>query len=416
MVGAQGSVVDLAWLTKPSWRRYATLPYDLTVCGRMPSQDRFAGFCERLLLSAMVIDDGGVPPHHGGVFFLACCGACMNPIPVTLLTGFLGAGKTTLLNHILRGAHGQKIAVIENEFGPVNIDSALLIHEASEVIEMTNGCLCCTIRGDLDGHLRDLHARRAAGELAFDRLVIETTGLADPTPITQTFFASDALIQAYRLDGVIAVVDALHAPAQLAEHAVVRRQIGFADRVLVSKGDLVDEQALAALSARLARINLAAGQYRLAHGEVDLSLLFDLRGFHLDDSVLAAPAAHPAQLYQPALGASRPAFRAPAPAQSFADDIAALHLHHPGALDMLRISAFMNQLMEQHGDALLRHKGVLAIAGEPRRLIFQGVHKIAGFDYGREWGDEAPRSDIVLIGRSLPEAALRAGFAECVAG
>lgn len=132
----------------------------------------------------------------------------MNPIPVTLLTGFLGAGKTTLLNHILRGAHGQKIAVIENEFGPVNIDSALLIHEASEVIEMTNGCLCCTIRGDLDGHLRDLHARRAAGELAFDRLVIETTGLADPTPITQTFFASDALIQAYRLDGVIAVVDA----------------------------------------------------------------------------------------------------------------------------------------------------------------------------------------------------------------
>lgn len=212
------------------------------------------------------------------------------------------------------------------------------------------------------------------------------------------------------------MVDALHAPAQLAEHAVVRRQIGFADRVLVSKGDLVDEQALAALSARLARINLAAGQYRLAHGEVDLSLLFDLRGFHLDDSVLAAPAAHPAQLYQPALGASRPAFRAPAPAQSFADDIAALHLHHPGALDMLRISAFMNQLMEQHGDALLRHKGVLAIAGEPRRLIFQGVHKIAGFDYGREWGDEAPRSDIVLIGRSLPEAALRAGFAECVAG
>lgn len=340
----------------------------------------------------------------------------MNPIPVTLLTGFLGAGKTTLLNHILRGAHGQKIAVIENEFGPVNIDSALLIHEASEVIEMTNGCLCCTIRGDLDGHLRDLHARRAAGELAFDRLVIETTGLADPTPITQTFFASDALIQAYRLDGVIAVVDALHAPAQLAEHAVVRRQIGFADRVLVSKGDLVDEQALAALSARLARINLAAGQYRLAHGEVDLSLLFDLRGFHLDDSVLAAPAAHPAQLYQPALGASRPAFRAPAPAQSFADDIAALHLHHPGALDMLRISAFMNQLMEQHGDALLRHKGVLAISGEPRRLIFQGVHKIAGFDYGREWGDEAPRSDIVLIGRNLPEAALRAGFAECVAG
>ena len=336
----------------------------------------------------------------------------MNPIPVTLLTGFLGAGKTTLLNHILRANHGHRIAVIENEFGPVNIDSELLIQEASEVVEMTNGCLCCTIRGDLAHHLRSLHERKLAGELKFDRLVIETTGLADPTPIAQTFFAAPELAAAYILDAVITVVDTVHGPRQLDEHGVARKQVGFADRLLLSKTDLSGDPAVEALSARLARMNLQAPQYRLDHGRVDLDLLFEVRGFHLDEDMLSRQTPSQARLYTPSQGTPGGALRA-ASGNSFADDIAALHLHHDGPLDFQRISAFMNALMDEHGDNLLRHKGVLAIADDPRRLVFQGVHKIAGFDYGREWGDEAPRSDIVLIGRGLPEEELRAAFARC---
>jgi G3E family GTPase len=323
------------------------------------------------------------------------------PIPVTLLTGFLGAGKTTLLNHLLATA-GERIVVIENEFGPVNIDGALLIQETAELVEMTNGCLCCTIRGDLARHLHDLHARRASGELNFDRVVIETTGLADPTPIAQTFFGDPLLADAYALDAVITVVDAVHGAKQLDEQPVAGKQVGFADRLLLSKADLVEQTELATLGERLARINSEAAQYSLQHGKIGKELLFGVRGFHLDEDILRR-------------GTGGLSFR-PIGAKSFADDIAAMHLHHDGALDLARISDFMRQLVERYGDALLRYKGVLAIQAEARRLVFQGVHRINGFDYGREWGQgEAPVSDIVLIGRQLPQDEIRASFAACVA-
>lgn len=326
------------------------------------------------------------------------------PIPVTLLTGFLGAGKTTLLNHLLAEA-GERIVVIENEFGPVSIDSELLIRELDELVEMTNGCLCCTIRGDLSRHLHELYRRRCDGELNFDRLVIETTGLADPTPIAQTFFSDDTLAEAYALDAVLTVVDAVHGAQQLDQHLVARKQAGFADRLLLSKTDLIDEAVLASLSARLAAINSQAGQHRLDQGRIAPELAFGVRGFHLDGNLL-----------RPASSERSLSFR-PASERSFADDIAALHLSHDGPLDLQRISAFMNQLVDNHADQLLRYKGVLAIAGEPHRLVFQGVHRITGFDYGREWqADEAPRSDIVLIGQQLPADAIRAEFAACLAG
>lgn len=324
----------------------------------------------------------------------------LSPIPVTLLTGFLGAGKTTLLNRLLSAPHGLRIAVIENEFGPVNIDSALLVRDTAEVIEMTNGCLCCTIRGDLAGHLHDLQHRRAAGELAFDRLVIETTGLADPTPIVQTFFGEPTLLETYQLDGILTLVDALHAGQQLDQHALLRKQIGFADRLLISKADLVSSAALAALGERLTAMNPLATQLVLQPGELPFAQLFELRGFHLD---AAAPA--------PALERFRPLGR------SFADDIAAMHWQHQGWVDRQRVGAVVQALLAEHGDDLLRYKGVLAVRDDPRRLIFQGVHRIAGFDYGRAWAaDEAARCDLVLIGRQLPAERLQAELSACAVG
>lgn len=323
-------------------------------------------------------------------------------IPVTLLTGFLGAGKTTLLNHVL-AASDERIVVIENEFGPVNIDSELLIQETAEVVEMTNGCLCCTIRGDLARHLHELHQRRDRGELSFERVVIETTGLADPTPIAQTFFGDPLLADAYVLDAVIAVVDAVHGAAQLDAQPVAAKQVGFADRLLISKADLAEALALETLAQRLANINSQAGQYRLENGKIDTSLLFGLRGFHLDEDILRR-------------GQGGLKFRA-AGERSFADDVAAMHLHHAGMLDLGRVSDFMRELLAEHGDALLRYKGVLAIAAEPRRLVFQGVHRISGFDYGRAWEEGEPaESNIVLIGHNLPQEQIRSRFAGCVAG
>ncbi|WP_443191635.1 CobW family GTP-binding protein [Pseudomonas indica] len=324
------------------------------------------------------------------------------PIPVTLLTGFLGAGKTTLLNRLLQADHGQRIAVIENEFGPVNIDSALLVRDTAEVIEMTNGCLCCTIRSDLAGHLRDLHRRRAAGELAFDRLVIETTGLADPTPLVQTFFGDPDLLETYQLDGVLTLVDAVHADRQLDEHAVARKQVGFADLLLVSKADLINEQDLIALGQRLAAINPLATQHVLWPGELPYADWFSLRSFHLDTRA-------PTGLVEPAR--FRPVTR------SFADDIAALHWQHDGRVDRQKVGAVVQGLLAERSDDLLRYKGVLAVHDDPRRLIFQGVHRIAGFDYGEAWeSEDRARCDIVLIGRDLPTERLRTELDGCAFG
>lgn len=331
------------------------------------------------------------------------------PVAVTILTGFLGAGKTTLLNHILHGDHGYRIAVVENEFGPVNIDSELLAEKSADVVEMTNGCLCCTINGELAGNLMGMIARRDAGELHFDRLVIETTGVADPAPVVQTFFADPMLRQAFLLDAVITVVDAVHAERQLDEHPVVQKQIGFADRLLLSKTDLVDQEALPALLERIAAINPRAPLLTLDHGAIATNEILDIRGFNLNETLLA----------EEVRLAETPRFKPlkAAPAVSFrsrrGDEIASLLLEHPGYVDLDRIGAFVQDMIDRYGDELLRYKGVLAVPGQAQKLVFQGVCRVAGFDLGAAWGDETPCSRIVVIGRQLPVAELRSGFSVC---
>lgn len=322
------------------------------------------------------------------------------PIPVTLLSGFLGAGKTTLLNRLLAAPHGERIAVVENEFGAVGIDSDLIAPSATTVIELANGCICCSVRGELSAALMDLLARRDAGELGFDRLIIETTGLADPAPVVQTFFWEDALRERFVLDGVITLVDACHFDEQFARERVAASQVAFADRLLITRADLVDAAEVEALIQNLGKINARAPVFIAGSAEEDWCDLFAIGGFSLDERGLQVrPASQSkASLFNPQR-------------RSWDDSISSLVLESEVPLDLAAISAFVENLIETHHLDLLRYKGILAIADESRKLIFQGVHRIAGYDYGREWdAGETPISRIVLIGRQLPADALREAF------
>ncbi|BFO06259.1 GTPase [Pseudomonas guariconensis] len=316
------------------------------------------------------------------------------PIPVTVLTGFLGAGKTTLLKHMLKAEHGMKIAVIENEFSEAGIDSQLLGDEPVQVMTLANGCVCCTIHTDLTKALYLLLERLDAGEIAFDRLVIECTGLADPAPVAQTFFIDEDLRERYLLDGIITLVDAAHAEVHLTQ-AIAQAQVGFADRLLLSKTDLVEPEGVKALEQRLSRINGRAAIRVVEHGRIDLAELLDVRGFNLNTDLGAN--------LKPAL---RPVLKPATP-----DRISTLVLRTDTPLDIDRLSDFMNELLESHGKQLLRYKGVLNIAGEDRRLVFQGVLKLYGFDWDAEWAEGEKRESVmVFIADELPEEKIRAGF------
>ena len=316
-----------------------------------------------------------------------------SPIPVTILSGFLGAGKTTLLRYLLKAEHGLKIAVIENEFSDAGIDTQLLGDEPVQVMTLANGCVCCTIHTDLTKALYLLLERLDSGEIAFDRLVIECTGLADPAPVAQTFFIDEELRERYLLDGIITLVDAAHADVHLTQ-TIAQAQIGFADRLLVSKRDLVDDATFDALCERLTRINRRAPVRVVEHGKIDLAELLDVRGFNLNADLGGGLSLRPVQ-----------------PAATV-DRISSLVLRTDKPLDIDSLSTFMNQLLEDHGMQLLRYKGVLNIAGEDRRLVFQGVLKLYGFDWDTEWrADEARESVMVFIADDLPEAKIREGFA-----
>jgi G3E family GTPase len=322
-----------------------------------------------------------------------------NLIPVTILTGFLGAGKTTLLNRILTERHGEKIAVIENEFGETGVDNEILVKDKDEqIIEMNNGCLCCTVRGDLVRILGDLSKKRRQGKLDFDRVIIETTGLANPGPVAQTFFMDEAIHDQYLLDAVVTVVDAKHADRQLDEHDEARRQVGFADRILLSKTDLVEDAGVDALMQRLRRMNPRAQQRRVHMGETDIRELIDIRGFNINDALTVDPEFLTSDHHE------------------HDDDVTSFVWKDPRPMHMEKIETFLSLMVQNYGEDLLRYKGVLNVQGEPRRMIFQGVHMLMGGSPGKEWGPgETRESVMVFIGRKIPRRLFEEGLAYCVA-
>lgn len=321
-------------------------------------------------------------------------------IPVTIITGFLGSGKTTLLKRILQADHGYRIAVIENEFAAESIDNALLVQDRDEqIVEMNNGCICCSVRGDLIRILGELHAKREAGTLAFDHVIIETTGLAAPGPVAQTFFAEPSVSEFYMLDAILTVIDAGHAQQQLTEHKEAQEQVGFADRILLSKTDLVNKEELAALRRRLVAINCRASIQKVSFGNVPLRDILNIRGFNLNAIVELEPD------FLGELG------------HRHGDGVQSFVYHQVQELDLMQVEDFLDAAVQIFGTQLMRYKGILNIAGTPCRAVFQGVHMLMGSELGAPWReDETRASKMVFIGRNLPQEMLIRGLDRCVVG
>ena len=355
----------------------------------------------------------------------------MSLIPATILTGFLGAGKTTLLKRILTEAHGQKIAVIENEFGEENIDSDILVSDTSEqIIQMSNGCICCTIREDLRVTLQDLAEKKRKGELSFDRVVIETTGLADPGPVAQTFFMDDEIAESYLLDSILTLVDAKHAPTQLNERQEARRQVGFADQIFISKSELVSKDSLEALQHRLKHMNPRAPQKTVHFGEVAIKDVFDLRGFNLNAKLDIDPDflkaddhghdhAHDHAHHHHAEGE---ACDHPSHKHTHGhhhhhtdDDVKSFVFKSDRPFDPAKLEDFLGAIVNIYGPRMLRYKGVLYMQGTDRKVIFQGVHQLMGSDLGPAWRPEEHKSSkMVFIGIDLPKDILLQGMEQAL--
>ncbi|GMV45092.1 MAG: hypothetical protein AMXMBFR66_04900 [Pseudomonadota bacterium] len=339
-----------------------------------------------------------------------------NLIPATILTGFLGSGKTTLLKRVLSEAHGQKIAVIENEFGEENIDNDILAVDTQEqIIQMSNGCVCCTIREDLRSTLAELAAKKRKGELAFDRVVIETTGLADPGPVAQTFFMDDEIAETYLLDSILTLVDAKHAEAQLDARQEARRQVGFADQIFISKADLVAQDEVDALVHRLKHMNPRAPQRTVHFGEVPLAQVFDLKGFNLNAKLDVDPeflddAGHD---HEHGEHCDHPSHRTHHHVHD--DDVKSLVFRSERAFVPAKLEDFLGAIVQVYGPKMLRYKGVLYMKGSERKVVFQGVHQLMGSDLGPKWAPgEKKASRLVFIGIELPRDVLLQGLEQCL--
>jgi G3E family GTPase len=322
----------------------------------------------------------------------------MDKVPVTVLTGFLGSGKTTLLNYILTENHGKRIAVIENEFGEIGIDDALVVNADEEVFEMNNGCICCTVRGDLIRILGNLMRRRDR----FDHILIETTGLADPAPVAQTFFVDDEIGDQLSLDAIVTLVDARHIVAHLDERKPdgveneAIEQVAFADRILLNKIDLVDATELADVATRLRSINSMADIIPTSWAKVDLDRILGVGAFDLSRTLNVDPAF----LQQ---------------GEHLHDmSVSSVGIDLPGEVQPDRLNKWLGKLLAEKGIDIFRMKGILAIAGEEQRFVFQGVHMLFDGQPDRPWGNEPRSNRLVFIGRNLDRDELVEGFAACL--
>ncbi|MEC0623719.1 GTP-binding protein [Staphylococcus warneri] len=320
-------------------------------------------------------------------------------IPVTILTGYLGAGKTTLLNRILTEKHNQKIAVIVNEYGEVGIDNQLVVDSEEEILEMNNGCICCTIRGDLIRILRTLVFSMDQGKVAFDRVLIETTGLADPAPVAQTFFMDELLSEIFEVDSIVTVVDSKHVTRHLDDQDEAQEQIAFADVIILNKTDLVSNDDLISLEQRLVNINPAAKRLHARDCKINLKDIlgintFDVnRKFEIDPHFLEDHHRH-----------------------HHDDKVSSIAFREEKPLDLAKVDHWMSYLVGEKGEDLLRYKGILYIKGEEYRIVFQGINMLFSGRPDRKWNEnEKKQSELVFIGKDLDKEELERQFKNCVA-
>jgi G3E family GTPase len=342
----------------------------------------------------------------------------MDKIPVTVLTGYLGAGKTTLLNRILTEQHGKKYAVIVNEFGEIGIDNDLVVGADEEVFEMNNGCICCTVRGDLIRILEGLMKRRGK----FDAIIVETTGLADPAPVAQTFFVDQEVQETARLDAVVTVADAKWLSARLKDAPEAKNQIAFADVIVLNKTDLVDAAELREVEARIRAINPYAKLHKTQRCAVPLEAVLERNAFNLDRILEIEPdflieEDHDHHEHGHDDHAHHGHAHGHGGLKHYHDeDMQSVAIAHDGDVDAQKFMPWLNDLVQREGGKILRSKGILAFKGEPKRFVFQGVHMMLDGDVQREWKpDEKRLSKLVFIGRDLPEDKIRQGFQACVA-